>query len=69
MGTVDRSVALFARSMNVLFNVAEKIYLSGLYVYAAEGVLPMPFDKETLDTAWIVKKQKSPGKARGQGGQ
>jgi hypothetical protein len=34
-----------------------EIYLCGLYIYAAEGVLPGPFDDELIRREWMVKPQ------------
>jgi hypothetical protein len=34
-----------------------EIYLCGLYIYAAEGVLPGPFDDELIRREWMVKQQ------------
>lgn len=47
-------LSLFAYSY--LANVASQVYLCALYIYASEGVVPEPFDKELLDRAWKVKK-------------
>ena len=37
-------------------NVAGHIYRCALYLYAAEGVAPEPYDQGLLDMAWRVKK-------------
>ena len=37
-------------------NIINKVFQCALYVYAAEGVIPGPFDQALLDTAWKVKK-------------
>jgi hypothetical protein len=34
---------------------ARKVYLTGLYTYAAEGVVPAPFDAEAFDSVWRVR--------------
>ena len=36
-------------------NVVNAVYRCALYIYATEGVVPEPFDKELLDSAWKVK--------------
>jgi hypothetical protein len=36
-------------------NVVDSVYRCALFIYATEGVIPGPFDKELLDSAWIVK--------------
>ena len=37
-------------------NVINKIFQCALYIYAAEGVVPGPFETALLDSAWKVKK-------------
>ncbi len=37
-------------------NVINKVFQCALYIYAAEGVVPGPFDEALLDAAWKVKK-------------
>lgn len=37
-------------------NVINKVFQCALYIYAAEGVVPGPFDQDLLDTAWKVMK-------------
>jgi hypothetical protein len=39
-----------------LENVTNKVFQCALYIYAAEGVIPGPFDQAVLDSAWKVKK-------------
>ncbi len=36
-------------------NVINKVFQCALYIYAAEGVVPGPFEKGVLDAAWKVK--------------
>ena len=36
-------------------NVVNAVYRCALFIYATEGVVPEPFDKELLDSAWKVK--------------
>jgi hypothetical protein len=36
-------------------NVVNSVYRCALFIYATEGVIPEPFDKELLDSAWKVK--------------
>jgi hypothetical protein len=36
-------------------NVVNAVYRCALFIYATEGVIPEPFDKELLDSAWKVK--------------
>ena len=38
-------------------NIVNKVFQCALYIYAAEGVIPGPFDQELLDAAWKVKKR------------
>ncbi|HEV2330212.1 MAG TPA: DUF6159 family protein [Verrucomicrobiae bacterium] len=38
-----------------LKNVVNSVYRCALFIYATEGVIPEPFDKELLDSAWKVK--------------
>jgi hypothetical protein len=40
-------------------NVINKVFQCALYIYAAEGVVPGPFDQAVLDTAWKVTKTPS----------
>jgi hypothetical protein len=46
---------LFAWSY--LTSVASQVYKGALYIYAAEGTIPAPYDKEMLDVAWKYKKR------------
>jgi len=39
-----------------IFGVASDVYRCALYIYAAEGVVPEPYNKDLLDMAWKVKK-------------
>ncbi len=39
-----------------LENVVNKVFQCALYIYAAEGEVPGPFDQAALDAAWKVKK-------------
>ena len=45
-----------------LLNVAGQVYRGALYLYAAEGTAPGPFDAEQMNAAW---KMKSAGKPAG----
>jgi hypothetical protein len=36
--------------------VASQVYRCALYIYAAEGVVPEPYNADMLDMAWKVKK-------------
>jgi Family of unknown function (DUF6159) len=38
-----------------LKNLVNSIYRCALFIYATEGVIPGPFDKDLLDSAWKVK--------------
>lgn len=42
-----------------LLGVISRIFQCALYVYAAEGSMPGPFDAEAVDQAWKVKRKKS----------
>jgi len=39
-----------------LMNVAGLVFKGALYLYAAEGIVPQPYNKEMLDAAWKYKK-------------
>jgi len=43
-------------AFSYLANVAERVFLCALYIYATEGVVPEPYDQSLLDGAWKVKK-------------
>ena len=45
-----------------LLNVAGQVYRGALYLYAAEGTAPGPFNAEQMNAAW---KMKSGGKPAG----
>jgi hypothetical protein len=47
-------LAMFAWSY--LTSVASQVYKGALYLYAAEGVIPEPYNREMLDLAWKFKK-------------
>jgi len=38
-----------------LQNAVNSVYRCALFIYATEGVIPEPFDKDLLDSAWKVK--------------
>ena len=38
-----------------LLNVAGQVYRGVLYLYAAEGTAPGPFDAEQMNAAWKMK--------------
>jgi hypothetical protein len=42
--------------MAYISGVAGNVYRCALYLYAAEGVIPEPYNQEMLDMAWKVKK-------------
>ena len=42
--------------MAYISGVAGHVYRCALYLYAAEGVIPEPYNQEMLDMAWKVKK-------------
>ena len=39
-----------------LMNVASLVFKGALYLYAAEGTVPEPYDQDMLDSAWKYKK-------------
>ena len=50
---------IWALSLLFMFyvsGVAEHVYRCALYLYAAEGVVPEPYNQDLLDMAWKVKK-------------
>jgi uncharacterized protein DUF6159 len=47
-------LAMFA--WGYLMSVASQVYKGALYLYAAEGVIPAPYDQQMLDLAWKFKK-------------
>ena len=47
-------LALFAWAY--LTSVASQVYRGALYLYAAEGIIPAPYNQEMLDMAWKFKK-------------
>ena len=47
-------LAIFA--LSYVMSVASQIYKGALYLYAADGTIPEPYNKEMLDMAWRVKK-------------
>jgi hypothetical protein len=42
--------------MSYVCSVAGHVYRCALYIYAAEGAVPDPYNKDMLDMAWKVKK-------------
>jgi hypothetical protein len=38
-----------------ILHVLERIFLGALFIFATEGVVPGPFDKEMMDAVWKVK--------------
>jgi hypothetical protein len=42
--------------MAYVSGVARNVYRCALYLYAAEGVVPEPYNQDLLDTAWKFKK-------------
>ena len=47
-------MAMFVWSYFV--GVASQVYKGALYLYAAQGVVAQPYDREMLDQAWKFKK-------------
>lgn len=45
----------------LLGDVAAKVYVGALYVYAVEGAVPEPFDEEMMERAWKLKAGRKPG--------
>jgi uncharacterized membrane protein len=43
--------------LSYLSSVAGQIYKGALYLYAANGIVPEPYSKEMLDSAWKFKKK------------
>ena len=39
-----------------VYSVAGDVYRCALYIYAAEGVVPEPYNQDLLDMAWKVKR-------------
>ena len=46
---------IFATLISSISNLVNSVYRCALFIYATEGVIPEPFDKELLDSAWKVK--------------
>jgi hypothetical protein len=42
--------------MGYVSGVASQVYRCALYIYAAEGVVPEPYNQDLMDMAWRVKK-------------
>ena len=38
-----------------LLNVASQVYMGALYIYAADGAIPAPFNPDQMNMAWKVK--------------
>jgi len=54
-------IAVLIMMLGVLFaayvcGVAGDVYRCALYIYAAEGVVPEPYNQDLLDMAWVVSK-------------
>ena len=49
------TIFLLALPMSWLKNVVNAVYRCALFIYATEGVIPEPFDKDLMDSAWKVK--------------
>jgi hypothetical protein len=45
--------------LSCALGIVGQVYLCALYIYATEGVVPEPYNRDMMDTAWEVKK--SPG--------
>ena len=45
-----------------LLNVASHVYMGALYVYAAEGTVPAPFNADQMNMAWKVKGGSKPSR-------
>jgi len=48
---------LFVFAWSYVTSVASHVYRGALYLYAAEGVVPAPYDQQMLDMAWKFKKR------------
>ncbi len=43
-------------ALSYVVGVASHVYRCALYVYAAEGTVPAPYNAEMMDAAWKIKK-------------
>ena len=43
-------------AFSYLTHVAGQVYKAALYLYAVDGTVTAPFDREMLDQAWRFKK-------------
>ena len=56
-GTRLRSILMWTLfAWSYLSSVASQVYKGALYLYAAEGIIPEPYNREMLDMAWKFKK-------------
>lgn len=49
------TVFLITLPVAIIASIANRVYQCALFVFATEGVIPEPFDKELLDSAWKVR--------------
>lgn len=54
---LEQQFGFFGRWIVGLIGVVNKVFQCALYIYAAEGEIPGPFDQAVLDAAWKVKKK------------
>jgi hypothetical protein len=60
-GHILPPLLIFAATFLLIFplswltNLVNSVYRCALFIYATEGVVPEPFDKALLDSAWKVK--------------
>jgi fatty acid desaturase len=47
-------------AFSYLLSVAGQVYRGALYLYAAEGTAPGPFDAEQMNAAWKMKAGRKP---------
>jgi len=56
LGIVLAAWVLGIFAWGYLMNVASLVYKGALYLYAAEGVIPPPYDQDMLNAAWKFRK-------------
>lgn len=48
-------VLIFVLTFNYIWTVMVQIFQCALYIYATEGIVPVPFDEEMMNMCWKIK--------------
>jgi hypothetical protein len=51
----ELAIAIAVFAFGVWNNAIQGVFRCALYIYATEGVIPDPFDRQDMDAVWKIK--------------